>query len=290
MRTVSTPPLLFTLAKAMVRRRIRGGYRLLQMGVRFGMLNVVVRYRLERDVSFCVPLFRPDHWWDQRDVEAYEANLVDSFCDALEPLNKVILFDCGADIGIFSALICSRTSCVARIVAFEPNADVVEFLRNNLSQLPIPGEAIPKAVSCVEGSGQLESPGYDASNHARFLIPGRGSLEVVTVDSIGVRGENVALKLDVEGGELDVLRGAARTISSASECVVAIEANPRVTIRTNCDPIECLKFLQALRPFDFVIAETGERLSTSSRLIGGSQTETLNIVGWTKRVVRAFHC
>ena len=65
-----------------------------------------------------------------------------------------------------------------------------------------------------------------SSDHARFLVPGDGPLEVVTIDSFGVRGGNVAIKIDVEGGELEVLKGAAETISSARKCVVTVEAQP----------------------------------------------------------------
>lgn len=49
---------------------------------------------------------------------------------------------------------------------------------------------------------------------------------MVTIDSFGVRGGYVAIKIYVEGGELEVLKGAAETISSARKCVISVEANP----------------------------------------------------------------
>jgi predicted RNA methylase len=75
-----------------------------------------------------VPLFRADACWDKRDVEDYERQLIHSFCRLLEPLFDVVLFDCGADIGTFSALVCSQTSRVTRVIAFEPNPDVMARL------------------------------------------------------------------------------------------------------------------------------------------------------------------
>jgi FkbM family methyltransferase len=191
-----------------------------------------------------------------------------------------VLVDCGADIGTFSALVCSQTSHVARVIAFEPNPDVTEFLNHNLSQLRVPSEAITKAVSCFEGTGRLDVPHYDHSDHSRFLVPGDGSLEVVMIDSLGVRSGDVAIKIDVEGGELEVLNGAAETISSVRKCVISLEAHPRVVKRTKRDPIECLKFLQSLRPFNFVIAETGESPSTSLPLIKDGQRAIVNVIGW----------
>jgi len=273
---------MLKLAKFMIRRRIRGGHHLIGLCDQLGMLDMYVQYQLGRGVNFSVPLFRPDTRWDQQDVENYEKRLIDLFCRLLEPLSDVVLFDCGADIGTFSALVCSKTSRVARVVALEPNPDVAILMKRNVSQLQVASEAITKAVSCFRGRGRLEVPDYDSSDHARFLVPGDGPLEVVTIDSLGVRGENVAIKVDVEGGELDVLKGAVETIRSARKCVVTVEAHPRVSKRTKRDPVECLRFLQSLRAFNFVIAETAEPALTSSPIIKGGQKAIYNIVGWTR--------
>src|SRR6202140_2883935 len=282
LKTITRVPLFLRLAKAMIRWRIRGGHRLVGIFEQLGLLNVVAQYQLGRGVSFSVPLFRADTCWDQRDIENYERRLINSFCRLLEPLFDVVLFDCGADIGTFSALVCSQTSSVARVIAFEPNHDVAGFMKRNLSQLQVPSEAISKAVSSFEGPGRLEVPDYDNSDHARFLAPGDGPLEVVTIDSFGVRGGNVAIKIDVEGGELEVLKGAAETISSARKCVITLEAHPRVASRTNRDPVECLRFLQSLRLFSFVVAETSESPLTSSPLIKDGQKAIFNVIGWTQ--------
>jgi FkbM family methyltransferase len=266
----------------MTRWRIRGGDRLVGIVGKLGMLNVVAQYHLGRGVNFSVPLFRDDTCWDQRDIEDYERGLIHSFCDALEPLSDVVLFDCGADIGTFSALVCSRTSRVTRVIAFEPNPDVADFMKHNFAQLPIPTKAITKAVSCFNGTGRLEVPAYDNSDHARFLVPGDGPLEVVTIDSFGVRSGDVAIKIDVEGGELDVLKGAAETIASARKCVITVEASPRVAMRTKRDPVECLRFLQSVRPFHFVIAETEESPLTSFPIISDGEKATRNVIAWSQ--------
>jgi FkbM family methyltransferase len=281
-RIVTRAPVFLRLAKTMTRWRIRGGNRLVAILAKLGMLDLVAQYQLGRGVSFSVPLFRADTCWDQRDIEDYESQLIHSFCRLLEPMFAVVLFDCGADIGTFSALVCARSSRVARVIGFEPNPDVAGFMKRNLSQLQIPSRAITKAVGCFKGTGRLEVPDYDNSDHARFLVPGDGPLEVVTIDSCGVRGGDVAIKIDVEGGELDVLKGAAETIASARKCVITVEANPRVAIRTKRDPVQCLRFLQSLRPFNFLIAETGESPLTSSPIIRDGQKATRNVIAWTQ--------
>lgn len=282
LKTVDRVPLALRLAKAMIRWRIRGGYRLLKVFGQLGMLDVVVQYHLGRGVTFGVPLFRADTRWDRRDVEEYERPLVSSFCRLLQTFLDVVFFDCGADIGTFSALICSQTPHVARLIAFEPNPDVAEFMKHNISRLGVPSEAITKAVSCFEGTGRLDVPPYDSSDQSRFLVPGNGPIEVVTIDSFGVRSGDVAIKVDVEGGELEVLKGAAQTILSARKCAISLEVHREVANRTKRDPIECLKFLQSLRPFRFVISETGESPSTLLPLAKEGQNLVVNLIGCTE--------
>jgi hypothetical protein len=79
-----------------------------------------------------------------------------------------------------------------------------------------------------------------------------------------------------------VLKGAVETISSARKCVITVEANPRVAMRTKRDPVECLRFLQSLRLFNFVVAETAESPLTSSLLIKDGQKAICNVIGWTQ--------
>jgi FkbM family methyltransferase len=211
----------------------------------------------------------------------YEAELVDLFCRAVAPLRDIVLFDCGADIGTFSSLVFARTDRVVRIIAFEPNSDAHEFLRCNLSNLQVPAEIVPKAVSCFEGRGRLDSPPDNLTDHARFLVPGDGPIEVTTLDSMNVRGGDIAIKTDLEGGELEALKGATQTIAAARDCVVTVEAHPDVARRTGYDPINCLQFLNTLRPFHFMVAETGERPSLSRPIIRKGQRQIWNVVGWT---------
>ena len=237
MKSVSGAPITFRIARTMGRSQIRGGSFLMRCLVRLGVLNVFAQYQLG-SVRFGVPLHRLQ--WDYCDVAEYEEKLIDCFCRAIAPLENVILFDCGADIGTFPALVCSRIQQIVRIVAFEPNPDVQKFLQSNLANLPIATELVPKAVGSFTGGGWLERPNYDPSDHARFLLPGNGPIEVTTIDSRNVRGGDVAIKLDVEGGELEALKGAVNTIVSARRCVVTVEAHPVVARRTGQDPVECL--------------------------------------------------
>jgi FkbM family methyltransferase len=156
-------------------------------------------------------------------------------------------------------VLASLNSKKGRIIAFEPNADVTDILRDNLSRLPLASEVIGKAVSNFVGRGFLERPFYDPNDHARFLQPGDGPISVTKIDALNIRGD-IAIKIDIEGGELEALQGAKGTIVAARRWVIAFEAHPMVSKRIGRDPIECLRFLASLRPFRFWSPKREHRL------------------------------
>jgi FkbM family methyltransferase len=278
MKTISGAPLGLRVARSLSRSHIRGGDALTRLLLRLGRLDKIAQYQLGH-VKFGVPVARIP--WDFSDVANYEEKLIVVFCQAIAPLQNATLFDCGADIGTFSVKVCSRLNCIRRIVAFEPNGDTHEFLEPNLSNLAIPYQIISKAVSNFVGCGRLERPPENLTDHARYLIPGAGSLEVTTIDNMNIRGGDLAFKFDIEGGELEAIKGAEATIASARQCVITLEAHPAVAKRIGRDPGEALRFLESVRPFHFLVAETGQRPPTDDLILGKAQTEIWNVVAWT---------
>jgi len=240
-----------------------------------GVLDVVVQYPLGKSV-FGVPLWRNP--MELEDLVRYESALINLFCSRISGMTDAVLFDCGADIGIFSSAICTRSGALSNIVAFEPNGDAFPWLEKNMAALPVSAQACHNAVADFVGKGKLESPGYDQDYTARFLVQGDGPVTVTTIDTFRNFGRNVAIKIDVEGGEIDVLRGAEETIRSARAVVIAIEAHPQVAGRTGLDPVVCLRFLESIRSFQFSVAETGENVSTDRPILKPGQTEVHNIV------------
>jgi FkbM family methyltransferase len=257
--------MLFRFVKLLHRWNIRGSYRLF-LACRPYWINIPVTYKLSSRVSLAVPIWRKEHCLDLQDILKYEADLIEVFSSALRPMSSVTLFDCGADIGLFSAVVCSRCDRVARVLAFEPNPDIQGILRRNIESLPN-GEPHALAISNFEGFGTLDIPNYDDSDHARYLAQAQSGIPVVTLDSFSVLGGDVAIKIDVEGGELAVLQGARETIRQASHCVLSLEVNPKVCERTGIAPLACMAFLESIRPFRFVIAETGRWVNTDDDIV-----------------------
>ena len=275
----SGTPISFRLVKLLRRKNVRGSYRLLQAFLPCWAGCVPV-YLLSSNVRLAVPIGRKENCWDLRDVLQYESELIAAFCSALDSLSNVTLFDCGADIGLFSALVCSRCDRIARVLAFEPSPDVQDLFRQNISSLPN-GEPHATALGSFTGFGRLERPGYDDSDHARYVVPSDRGLPVVPLDAFRVFGGDVAIKIDVEGGELDVIRGAAETIRRASHCVLTFEVHPRVCKRTHVGPKDCMAFLGSIRPFRFVVAETGRWVVESDDILTNDSDRMVNIVART---------
>ena len=264
-------PVLYRVAKDLERRGIRGGTRILRFLKKVGYLDRPVDYRLTDSISIRIPIAR--NGYDRTDLDMYETDLFAALGAEVRQLpGPVTLIDIGADIGLFSLKLLADCPSVSRVVAFEPNSSGFPWLQFNLSQLPkgIRGQAIPSGIADFQGRGRLAipearfSPGVETNHTQFFLEPSPdGPIEVTTIDALKLPvAGSVVIKVDVEGGELAVLRGAAQTISATPNSIVVIEAHPAVVRRTGIDPVGCLRFLASLRPFRFVASETGSTLQT----------------------------
>lgn len=277
---ISVPYILFRSSRALVNRRVRGSFRLYRMLCRIGVFRSFT-YRAG-GTAFSVPVSNPDNAWVAEDVETYEGPVLDLMCAALERLPDPVLIDCGADIGTFSALLVARLPRIREIVAIEPRPEVVPWLRRNMDALPAKTRVVVGAVSDFMGRGFMRHSPDDPSGHACFLAPdAAGNIEVITIDSLGLNSACVALKIDVEGAELQVLMGAYGLLTRAQDFVVVVEANREVAARTGVDPIEFLRFINSIRKCEFRIAETGAGVDLSRSFLVQSPLKNSNVVAWT---------
>ena len=199
----------------MTRHGIRGGHRLLAAINRSGMMDRNVVYRIDRKISIVIPMHLSFGYkfFDYHVLANYEKDVVGAIAAEARTLPPPITFlDCGADIGLFSALVAARTPSLGQIIAFEPNPTVREYLGRNLAGLPVPAQAHHVAVSDFNGFGILRQPNSSASVHARFLETAPdGDIAVRTIDSLHVDVPGgLIIKIDVEGGELNVIQGVSR--------------------------------------------------------------------------------
>lgn len=254
----SSAPWSFRLAKLLIRSGLPGGYRVLDIARRRGWLNCLVRFRIGDGVDIDVPLYRPENLWDRRDVLDYDPPLIDDLVQtaARFPAPRVLI-DCGADIGTVSVLVAARDPGLARLVAFEPNAEAFSILKSNIERLPMAGEARQAGVGATAGRGTLRSPAHDRTAHAMFMAPTPdGDIEITCIDDLTIDPNgSVILKVDVEGGELDVLTGAVETLRGARAFAVSFEAQIDQAERTGIEPMEILRFLCAIRPCRYHVSD-----------------------------------
>lgn len=146
-----------------------------------------------------------------------------------------VVFDVGANVGDYSREVIDNAR-QARIYAFEPHPATYERLRANLEGCE---NIFNLAVGSRESNVRLyDYQDNDGSSHAsvfRAVIEEihrseavSHEVKMITLDSF-VESRNITridlLKIDTEGNELDVLKGAARAISEGKILAIHFEFN-----------------------------------------------------------------
>jgi FkbM family methyltransferase len=118
--------------------------------------------------------------------------------------------DCGANIGLWALVAAPLVGEGGRVIAFEPNPAAAGRLAQHASQSPVI-EVHRMALSYEPGSLSFEP----AEHHNLAHVSSEGSIRVqaTTLDA-AVEPPVHGIKLDVEGHELEVLRGAGRALAS----------------------------------------------------------------------------
>jgi FkbM family methyltransferase len=163
-------------------------------------LRLDLRESLQRDFLFGL--------YDRRELELVREHLGDGD-----------FVDVGAHVGLYTVAAARATS--GRVLAFEPNPSARAQLAENLTLNGCRNVlVVPKAVGEAPGRALLHvpatpDPSFSSLDAGRFAEGEPIDVEVTTVDaevrSAGVRP--AVVKVDVEGGELAVVRGMRSTIA-----------------------------------------------------------------------------
>lgn len=151
-------------------------------------------------------------------------------------LSGGVLFDVGAHYGGLSLRVCRHVGPSGRVVAFEPSPVLLEMLRyhqrrNRLCQMTVVGSAVSETDDAL-ATLHLLNDGLSSRNSLTIGRPGLPFLEsagktialvpTVRLDTFCER-EGVApsvIKIDVEGAEGMVLRGAAEILKRCRPVLV----------------------------------------------------------------------
>jgi FkbM family methyltransferase len=127
------------------------------------------------------------------------------------------VLDVGANIGAHTLWMARRVGPAGRVLAFEPQRAVFQTLCANMA---LNGMTNVDAHWAAVGArpGHITVPRVDPTTAANFgavsLVggPSGDQVRMMTIDELGLESCRM-IKVDVEGMELDVLRGGAATIS-----------------------------------------------------------------------------
>ena len=165
------------------------------------------------------------------------------------------LLDVGANVGLYSALALSTPGFRGRVLAIEPHAESRRYLEKTLaSNAPQPGAAQIIGLAASDHAGTLalyKNPENKGDNrlYPDPLLQGEESVGADTLDNI-CRGAGIAsaqfVKIDVQGAEAQVVRGAAGVLGASSECILMTEFWPYGLARCGSDALDYLGMLREL--------------------------------------------
>jgi FkbM family methyltransferase len=147
-----------------------------------------------------------------------------------------LFVDVGANIGSYAIW---AGELGAEVIALEPADDTFALLAENVALNGYPVRLIQAAAGATCGFARLTS-GLDCVNR---LDP-RGAVEtaMVTIDSIIADRTVAGMKIDVEGFEIEVLRGCERALSEQRLRLIQLEWNrtSRRAVGTDRQPVSDL--------------------------------------------------
>ena len=164
------------------------------------------------------------------------------------------IFDVGASIGLISAsILATCPSC--SVIACEPSPEVLPFLKKTVARSPhaTRWKLLDCALSDREGTATFSAPPEGLSAFGGLTNTGRVEggevveVELRTLDNVWVAAgcpPVSVLKIDTEGHELPVLRGAEACIASTRPAIVT-EWNRVNLAASGCDPASLTQWADA---------------------------------------------
>jgi FkbM family methyltransferase len=202
------------------------------------------------------------------------------------------LVDVGANVGLYSALALSTPGFHGRVLALEPHAESRRYLEKTIeSNAPAPGAAQIVGLAASDRAGTLalyKNPENKGDNrlYPDPLLQGEESVGADTLDNICRRAGIASaqfVKIDVQGAEAQVVRGAAGLLGASTDCILMTEFWPYGLARCGGDGLE---YLGLLRDLGFRLYElSGNRgtltaIGTPDELIARTQGRRYaNLVG-----------
>ena len=195
--------------------------------------------------------------WETVEVESYRA-----FADEIAPGDLV--YDVGAHFGTYTLIAVARGGPRTRVVAYEPCDLTREYLTRHLRWNGAESQVLVRPVCCGSATGSatfFRNPARPEGING--LLPQDGlTPTIVRMTTIDREVDDLRLvpaliKIDVEGAELDVLKGAERVLDARRPRVL-LSLHPRQLAQIGLDCETVLNWLRARRYQVEVVGEDQE--------------------------------
>jgi FkbM family methyltransferase len=139
-----------------------------------------------------------------------------------------VVWDVGAQIGLHAVLVGSLLEG-GQIECFEPNPRNVERLRTHLELNDVPAEVHRLALGATAGTAQFDRQSYAFGEGGREVATTESTTDTFTADRR--RGDDLVgqacarpdvVKMDIEGGEVDAIRGMEGTLETTRSAFVEV--------------------------------------------------------------------
>lgn len=196
-----------------------------------------------------------------RSYEELELNIF----ERLAEISHTII-DVGAGIGLYSCAAAKKTSISSKIIAFEPLAKNLKYLRQNLEQNRGASRVIVEEEALSESTGMIDIHLVEGQigNHSRATKSSPESRDVVAVRAVTLDeyvSENLQspvdiLRVDAGGHEGSALRGAKDILRNYSPTLLTQFA-PNQLVNCGFSPAEFLQIIFDTYDHIFLVDQRG---------------------------------